>query len=62
LPPHLPLYLTIVGKKSGKPVASLKLAAGTAVFTECTMRDPKLSRRPCRKLREQSLTFDLRLP
>jgi uncharacterized protein (DUF2126 family) len=62
LPPHLPLYLTIVEKKSGKPVAAYKLAGGTRTFAECPARAMKLSLRPCRKLREQSLTFDLRLP
>ncbi len=61
LPPHLPLYLTIAEKKSGKPVAAYKLAAGSRVFAECAPREMKLTRRPCRKLREQSLTFDLRL-
>jgi uncharacterized protein (DUF2126 family) len=62
LPPHLPLYLTIVEKKSGKPLTAYRLAAGSREFVECGAREMKLSRRPCRKLREQSLTFDLRLP
>jgi uncharacterized protein (DUF2126 family) len=62
LPPHLPLYLSIVEKKSGKPVTAYKLTAGSHAFAECPAREMKLSRRPCRKLREQSLTFDLRLP
>ncbi|MGA3170088.1 MAG: transglutaminase family protein [Chthoniobacteraceae bacterium] len=62
LPPHLPLYLTIVERESGKPVAAYKLAAGSKAFAECDPREIKLTRHPCRKLREQSLTFDLRLP
>jgi uncharacterized protein (DUF2126 family) len=62
LPPHLPLYLTIVEKKTGKPLTAYKLSAATRAFAECPPRELKLSRRPCRKLREQSLTFDLRLP
>jgi uncharacterized protein (DUF2126 family) len=61
LPPHLPLFLTIVEKESGKPVAAYKLAEGSRAFAECGLREVKLSRHPCRKLREQSLTFDLRL-
>ena len=61
LPPHLPLHLTIVEHKSGNPVAAYKLEAGTRAFAQCASREMKLSRRPCRKLREQSLTFDLRL-
>jgi len=61
LPPHLPLHLTIVDKRTGKPAAAYKLPAATRAFTECSSREVKLSRRPCRKLREQSLTFDLRL-
>ena len=62
LPPHLPLHLAIIDKKSGKPIAAYKLAGGTRAFVESPVRGVKLSRRPCRKLREQSLTFDLRLP
>ena len=62
LPPHLPLYLSIVEKKTRTPVTAYKLAAGSRAFAECPAREIKLSRRPCRKLREQSLTFDLRLP
>ncbi len=62
LPPHLPLNLTIVEKKSAKPLAGYRLAAGSRQFTECPAKEMKLTRRPCRKLREQSLTFDLRLP
>jgi uncharacterized protein (DUF2126 family) len=62
LPPHLPLHLTIVEKKGAKPLAAYKLAPGTRAFVESPLRAVKLSRRPCRKLREQSLTFDLRLP
>ena len=61
LPPHLPLYLTVADKRTGKPVAGYKLPAGSRLFTECPAREIKLTRRPCRKLREQSLTFDLRL-
>jgi uncharacterized protein (DUF2126 family) len=61
LPPHLPLYLTIVEKKTGKLLTAYKLASGSRAFAECAAREMKLSRRPCRKLREQSLTFDLRL-
>jgi len=61
LPPHLPLYLTIVERKTGKPVTAYKLAAGSHEFVECPAKEMKLSRKPCRKLREQSLTFDLRL-
>jgi uncharacterized protein (DUF2126 family) len=61
LPPHLPLYLSIVEKKTRVPVAAYKLSTGARSFTECPPREIKLSRRPCRKLREQSLTFDLRL-
>jgi uncharacterized protein (DUF2126 family) len=62
LPPHLPLYLSIVEKKTRAPVTAYKLAAGARAFAECPSREIKLLRRPCRKLREQSLTFDLRLP
>jgi uncharacterized protein (DUF2126 family) len=62
LPPHLPLYLTIVERKTGKILSAQKLASGSRAFAECPPREIKLSRRPCRKLREQSLTFDLRLP
>jgi uncharacterized protein (DUF2126 family) len=62
LPPHLPLQLAIVEKRTGKPVAVYKLPAATRAFVEVPARGLKLSRRPCRKLREQSLTFDLRLP
>ena len=62
LPPHLPLYLTIVDKKTGKPLTAYKLEAGSREFVECPAREMKLSRRPCRKLQEQSLTYDLRLP
>ena len=62
LPPHLPLYLTIVENKTGKPVAAYKLTGGTKEFVKCSPREIKLSHRPCRKLREESLTFDLRLP
>jgi uncharacterized protein (DUF2126 family) len=61
LPPHLPLHITIVERKTGKPFAAYKLGSGARVFAECGNREIKLSRRPCRKLREQSLTFDLRL-
>jgi uncharacterized protein (DUF2126 family) len=61
LPPHLPLYMTIVEKKTGKPLTAYKLDAGARLFVACNPREQKLSRRPCRKLREQSLTFDLRL-
>ena len=61
LPPHLPLFVTIVEKKSGKPVTAYKLTTGGRAFEECDPREVKLSKRPCRKLREQSLTFDLRL-
>ena len=62
LPPHLPLRLCDRGRKSGKPVAAYKLAAGQpGVRRKRTRGKMKLSRRPCRKLREQSLTFDLRL-
>jgi uncharacterized protein (DUF2126 family) len=62
LPPHLPLYFSIVERKTRTPVATYKLAAGSRAFAECPAREIKLSRHPCRKLREQSLTFDLRLP
>jgi hypothetical protein len=61
LPPHLPLHFTIVGKKTGTPIAAYKLNGGTRAFIECGPRDIKLTRRPCRKLRDASLTFDLRL-
>jgi uncharacterized protein (DUF2126 family) len=61
LPPHLPLYISIVNSKTGKTVSAYKLASGSVVFAECDPREVKLSRRPCRKLREQSVTFDLRL-
>jgi uncharacterized protein (DUF2126 family) len=62
LPPHLPLYLSIVEKKTRTPITAYKLSTGSPAFAECPAREVKLSRRPCRKLREQSLTFDLRLP
>ena len=61
LPPHLPLYLTIVERKTGKPLTAYKLSAGSRIFEECAAHEIKLSRKPCRKLREQSVTFDLRL-
>jgi uncharacterized protein (DUF2126 family) len=61
LPPHLPLYLTIVEKKTRAPLTAYKLDAGCRAFAECDAREMKLLKRPCRKLREQSLTFDLRL-
>jgi uncharacterized protein (DUF2126 family) len=61
LPPHLPLFLTVADKRSGKPAAAYKLAGGNRAFAECPAGEIKLTRRPCRKLREQSLTFDLRL-
>jgi uncharacterized protein (DUF2126 family) len=62
LPPHLPLHLTIVEKKTARPAACYKLAAASRHFVECSPKEQKLTRRPCRKLREDSLTFDLRLP
>jgi uncharacterized protein (DUF2126 family) len=62
LPPHLPLYLTIADKRSGKAIAAYKLPGGTRAFEPCPAAAMKLTHRPCRKLREQSLTFDLRLP
>ena len=61
LPPHLPLHITIVDRQTGKPIAAYRLTAGSRAFAECAAKEVKLSRRPCRKLRQQSLTFDLRL-
>ncbi|HEX4084526.1 MAG TPA: transglutaminase family protein [Chthoniobacteraceae bacterium] len=61
MPPHLPLHLTITDRRTGKPVATYQLPSGSRLFAECPPRGIKLTRRPCRKLREQSLTFDLRL-
>jgi uncharacterized protein (DUF2126 family) len=61
LPPHLPLHLSIVDKRTNKAVAAYTLKAESLQFSEADPRAQKLSRRPCRKLREQSLTFDLRL-
>lgn len=62
LPPHLPLHLAVVAKKTGKTAGAYKLEADTRAFAESGAREVRLTRRPCRKLREQSLTFDLRLP
>jgi uncharacterized protein (DUF2126 family) len=61
LPPHLPLHLTIVDKKTHLPIAAYQLTPAHPQFTECPLRQQKLTAKPCRKLREQSLTYDLRL-
>ena len=60
MPPHLPLELT-VADRSGKCVAAFQLEPNTRAFTEAAREGRKFKQRACRKLREDSLTYDLRL-
>jgi uncharacterized protein (DUF2126 family) len=57
IPVQLPLYVHIKGER-----AAWKLQAAKTTFTRCTLKELPKQAAPCRRLRKNLLTYDLRLP
>ncbi len=59
--PHIPLFAVITGH-DGRPVGAYRLEGNRRVFEAASNEDlPKIGN-PCRKLRSELITYDLRLP